>query len=166
VYCTDVDDAALELLTHAAVANGVDGLVRTARLEYGNALHAEELLRSIVEERAGQRDGTQPMPAEGYHHHEEAHPGLVVPGLVVASDLIYDLDAIGPIVETIVQLGAPPSLLAFTPRHLDADFGGGCEELERLVDHARKGARPARARACAPRRARPAVSSSSSSSSR
>ena len=113
------------------------GLVRTARLEYGNALHAEELLRLIIEERAGQRDGTQPMPAEGYHHHEEAHPGLVVPGLVVASDLIYDLDAIGPIIETIVQLGAPPSLLAFTPRHLDADFGGGCEELERLVDHAR-----------------------------
>ena len=59
------------------------------------------------------------------------------PGLVVGADVLYDLEAIRDLVDTVAQLRPPLTLLAFPPRHLDADFSGS-REMDLLVEHAGK----------------------------
>ena len=56
---------------------------------------------------------------------------------IIGADVLYDLEAIRDLVDTVAQLRPPLTLLAFPPRHLDADFSGS-REMDLLVKHAGK----------------------------
>jgi predicted nicotinamide N-methyase len=112
VYCTDGDPEVFSLITSAATANGVDHVVQTATLEWGNRRQVDELLARL--------DGKPPS-------------------LMVGADLLYDVEAIPALVDTLVRLGGLRTILAFPPRHLLPAVGAvgqSCRELDSLVQHA------------------------------
>ena len=110
VYQTDGDDEAVALLQSTAIFNGIGHLIRAHGLEWGNRQQTSALLDQLDEP----------------------------PGLVIGSDVLYDINAIPALVETIAQLGAPLTLIAFPPRHPGIAGGSSCREMEGLEQHAAK----------------------------
>lgn len=90
VYCTDGDPTALSLVENAARANGVGDVVRVAALEWGHAAHIAHLRAQL---------GGKP------------------PGLVVGTDILYNVANIPALVATIAALKPSLAFLAFPPRH-------------------------------------------------
>lgn len=135
VYCTDGDPEALSLLPSSAALNGVSEFIDCVLMEYGNRDQARSLLELV---NAGEPPRNEVLMATSASEHR--HGAAVSqhrPGLVIASDVLYDLQAIEPLVETLWLLGAPLSLLSFAPRHLDADFAGS-QEIEVLIEVAKR----------------------------
>ena len=102
---------AVALLRSTAAANGIGDLARPCELEWGNRRQISTLLDQIRG-----LNGT-PTP----------------PGLVLGADVLYDVDAIPALVETIARLGAPRALISFAPRRHGSD-ALSCSEEEILIE--------------------------------
>lgn len=112
VVCTDHDNDLLELVNANAATNGVSDQIKTAQLLWGEEAHA----RNVVELELGRKS----------------------PALLIASDVMYNLDSVPALLRTITDIGARTALLAVKPRH----FGDSLtdmhtsEELEQIVQYA------------------------------
>jgi hypothetical protein len=100
IVCTDKDKELLQLINENVEANEAAETVVTTALEWGNPDHVQELVDEC--------------------------PAI---DLVIGADVLYNLDAIPELVDTITLLDATTTLLALKPRH----FGSGTYHSDELL---------------------------------